>query len=342
MSKFLSYKLSFFYYFLSVLIVLLHSNCKVTLNWVNDGSLISNAIERFIIYVCSLGHLAVPTFFIISAFLFYRNIKSTKDTIEKFKKRIKTLFLPYILWNTIFVLIFLFIFNSPISQFIHTPNNLNSLSDIIKAIINSSYTPLWFIKNLLIYICLSPLLFYLSKHLIYLLLTIILSIISVYYFDSINYYSPLYWFPCYLIGILFTKEYFIYFFISDSTLSKVHLILYLLIFIILLILAVHMNQIYIYRLLAPIVIWRLSNTILYKNKIKTKYYWKYSFFIYCVHFFIINVSQKVMSLIIGNSNISYIIIFLSTPFIVIPICVGIASFMEHKMNKCYNILTGNR
>lgn len=342
MSKFLSYKLSFFYYFLSVLIVLLHSNCKNTLNWVNDGSLFSDIIEKFIIYVCYLGHLAVPTFFIISAFLFYRNIKNIKDTIKKIKKRIKTLFVPYILWNTIFVLIFLSIFNSPISHFIHAPNDLNSISNTIKAILNSSYTPLWFIKNLLIYICLSPLLYYLSKHLICLLFIIILSIINIYYFNDISYYSPIYWLPCYLIGILFTKEYFIHFFISDSTLNKLHTTLYLSVFIILLILAVHINQLYIYRLLAPIIIWRLSNAILCKNKIKTKYYWKYSFFIYCVHFFIINTLQKVMCIIMGNSNTSYIIIFLSTPFIVIPICIGIASFMEHKMNKCYNILTGNR
>lgn len=342
MSNFLSYKLSFFYYFLSILIVILHSNCENTLNWINDGSFISNIIEIVITYICGIGHLAVPTFFIISAFLFYRNIQSVKATIEKIRKRAKTLFLPYLLWNTIFVLIFLLIFNSPISHFIHTPNNLNSISKIINAILSSSYTPLWFVKNLLIYICLSPLLYYLSRSSAILLSIITLFIIGINFFNNINYYSPLYWLPCYLIGIVFTKKTFKSFFIFDTNLNKPQIILYTLTFIILLALAVHMNWFYIYRILGPIIIWRLSNAILCKNKIRMKYYWKYSFFIYCTHFFIINLLQKLMYLIMGNSNISYIIIFLLTPLIVIPICIKIASFLERKANKCYNILTGNR
>lgn len=70
MNKYLSYKILFFNFILSVLIVLLHSNCKVTLGWNNDGTNLSNFIELLTTYICCIGHIAVPMFYIISAYLF--------------------------------------------------------------------------------------------------------------------------------------------------------------------------------------------------------------------------------------------------------------------------------
>lgn len=100
MNKYLSYKILFFNFILSVLIVLLHSNCKVTLGWNNDGTNLSNFIELLTTYISCIGHIAVPMFYIISAYLFYHNISTLKDTLSKIKKRIKTLLIPYLLWNT--------------------------------------------------------------------------------------------------------------------------------------------------------------------------------------------------------------------------------------------------
>lgn len=51
MNKYLSYKILFFNFILSVLIVLLHSNCKVTLGWNNDGTNLSNFIELLTTYL---------------------------------------------------------------------------------------------------------------------------------------------------------------------------------------------------------------------------------------------------------------------------------------------------
>ncbi|MBT1314895.1 acyltransferase family protein, partial [Phocaeicola dorei] len=156
MNKYLSYKILFFNFILSVLIVLLHSNCKVTLGWNNDGTNLSNFIELLTTYISCIGHIAVPMFYIISAYLFYHNISTLKDTLSKIKKRIKTLLIPYLLWNTFFVSIFWIILHSPFSKYLHMNNNLNSIHSILIAIINSDLTPLWFIKNLFIFTILSP------------------------------------------------------------------------------------------------------------------------------------------------------------------------------------------
>lgn len=113
MNKYLSYKILFFNFILSVLIVLLHSNCKVTLGWNNDGTNLSNFIELLTTYICCIGHIAVPMFYIISAYLFYHNISTLKDTLSKIKKRIKTLLIPYLLWNT-FLYSFFLLFYIPL------------------------------------------------------------------------------------------------------------------------------------------------------------------------------------------------------------------------------------
>ncbi len=56
-----------------------------------------------------LAHIAVPIFFFISGFLFFRNIKEWDYSIYilKLKKRIKSLFLPFILWNSIAIFLIL-------------------------------------------------------------------------------------------------------------------------------------------------------------------------------------------------------------------------------------------
>ena len=93
---------------------------------------------------------------------------------------------------------------------------------------------------------------------------------------------------------------------------------------------------------APILLWKISDPILTQFSIKPKFYWKYSFFIYCTHFFIINVVQKLLYLLLGNSNIDYLIIYVSTPIIVLPVCILIAKALDNKTNFIYKIITGNR
>lgn len=92
----------------------------------------------------------------------------------------------------------------------------------------------------------------------------------------------------------------------------------------------------------PILLWKISDPILTQFSIKPKFYWKYSFFIYCTHFFVINIVQKLLYLLLGNSNIDYLIIYISTPIIVLPVCILIAKTLDNKTNFIYKIITGNR
>ena len=72
----------------------------------------------------NIGDISVPLFFFISGFLFFYHIENFDIAIYKKKilKRIKSLLIPYLLWNTLFFL-YLFIF------FIYFPSFIKSFNE---------------------------------------------------------------------------------------------------------------------------------------------------------------------------------------------------------------------
>lgn len=154
-----------------------------------------------------LPHIAVPTFFFISGYLFFVNI----ETFNKLKKRIKTLVVPYFLWNLIPIIFFTIILLTKyiISGF----NNIDDIknyflslnwrifwdwniwnlerTNIIGMITPSSgpiNLPLWFLRDLIVMIIITPLLYVLlNKKLIPIILFSILYFLNIpLYFDGLS------------------------------------------------------------------------------------------------------------------------------------------------------------
>ncbi len=96
---------------LAIMVIFIHMNPKVINFLEADFNLISgHGIYNLIGIVCShtLTSIAVPTFFLISGFLFFVNFPkwSWEGYRSKLKSRLKTLVIPYFLWNAIpFILI---------------------------------------------------------------------------------------------------------------------------------------------------------------------------------------------------------------------------------------------
>lgn len=91
---------------LAIMVIFIHMNPQVVNLIDADFSLLSgHGIYNIVGIVGShvLTHIAVPAFFLISGFLFFNNFKKWSWDIyrKKIKSRIKTLFIPYILWNLI-------------------------------------------------------------------------------------------------------------------------------------------------------------------------------------------------------------------------------------------------
>lgn len=157
-------------YPLALLVVMIH--CKLPTN-IDFGSFI---IREYILYFCSV---AVPLFFLFSGYLYFLGVESfDKETYRiKTKKRIKTLVIPYLFWNTLYLLFHVSRYYFSHDSFLSSGcKSIESYSlfdwiscyfyqNVITSI--SSYyplnVPLWFLRDLIIYVLFSPLIYYLVK-----------------------------------------------------------------------------------------------------------------------------------------------------------------------------------
>lgn len=121
----------------------------------------------------TICQVAVPTFFLISGFLFFQNLSNWNWKVwkGKIKRRVFTLLVPYLLWNCIRLC-----FNASINGYhIYHRQGIDSALLWLKgqvtpmifwAMENTNcpiHTPFWFIRDLIVMVCISPLYFLLMR-----------------------------------------------------------------------------------------------------------------------------------------------------------------------------------
>lgn len=175
---------------LAIMVIFIHM-CPEVINLIDaDFSLLSgrgvlNAMEIVLSHV--LTHIAVPTFYLISGFLFFLNFKrwSWSGYRKKIKSRVHTLIIPYILWNLCSFLAMVCIKLAAV-QIKGKP--LSGVTDYIKEkswhifydchvwgthkvnwLGDTLYTtgpldlPLWFLRDLIVVSLLTPVTYYILK-----------------------------------------------------------------------------------------------------------------------------------------------------------------------------------
>lgn len=175
---------------LAFMVVLIHC-CNIsndTLGVTGPTPISLNEFLQFSLsnIVCSV---AVPTFFFISGYLFFLNIGPSfwEAYKVKLKKRIRTLFKPYILWISLSILITVFsicttsiLFDRPIGRlydYFATNGWIRLYWDSYEwggyynilgmKLTNTSpaLVPFWFIRDLMVSVILSPVIYFLIKNL---------------------------------------------------------------------------------------------------------------------------------------------------------------------------------
>lgn len=161
-------------FFCAFAVVLLHAVGPPLFNGVISYK---NGIYDIIRITFSEGicRVAVPVFFVISGNLFYVKLENWNKTIwiDKIKKRIRTLFVPYLIWN-ILALVFLLLSLYPrsilkgdaipdLKIWFYSIGGICSLWDTGDRFpINY---PLWFIRNLMVLNLMSPIIYLFIKRL---------------------------------------------------------------------------------------------------------------------------------------------------------------------------------
>ena len=323
----LSRKITNTSFILTLLIVLLHSECLSYLNNTSNYYIIIKVVCNFILSICAI---AVPTFFSISGYLFFINYDNSKY-FYKLKTRIKSLCIPYLCWSTIMLLLFVIISNMPQFQMfdgIFTPIEYNSIF-MIKSIFLATYDGvLWYIRDLLFFA----------------LIVFLLVLLNLLF--KIDYYNPLFWLPIYLISSYFAINY------SDKAINFkfntfiLKFLQMLIVVVYLFLLILHTNYkdnyyiFYFYRFFSPIFVYFVIIGIdLFKHKIKLS---KYAFLIYCSHRWGTIIIKKSLILVFGLNGISCIIFQFLTAISTILIVLLIVKVLEKVFPKFLLVLSGNR
>ncbi|MDR0560093.1 MAG: acyltransferase [Prevotellaceae bacterium] len=182
---------------------------NATPNLVVNGQILGAEADMLFFGYCSklfsqvLGRIAVPLFFFMSGFLFFHNIEGFNLQIysNKLKTRAKTLLTPYLFWNFAVFALYYIMQNvptlSPFSNrevdwhdfFSYFYNNSGNLKDsfsleLDKSLITPISYPFWFIRDLMVAVALTPVIYFLCKKTkAYILILPGISLFSGYWFN---------------------------------------------------------------------------------------------------------------------------------------------------------------
>lgn len=363
----ISQTISFLRFPLIIGVILIHADLS-TITIAGNKCYINNIdypIYTQISYFFSqiISRVAVPLFFFISGFLFFykTQIFNSNIYLQKIKKRIHTIVIPYLIWNLLVILYhlcaqlivpeLLSTKNKPICDF--------SISDWVFAFWNTYPIyhdsnlpinfPLWFIRDLIIVIIFSPLLYLaiqkLSK-------TIVIAL-GLFWFSNI-------WFkiPGFSVDAFFFFTFGAYFSIKKKNfinlmkpLSKLCTILYLIIIVIELL----NNQFsfikdyieYIHKLgilLGIISVITISAHFISKGKWKTNSFLaKSTFFLYAYHSIPLGIIIKLSLMYIKPyTEFSLLIIYFGSTIIITIIGLMIYHLIKTYFPRFTAFITGGR
>lgn len=315
-----------------------------------------------------LTHVCVPTFYLISGYLFFVGLEKWNINIylRKLKKRCKSLLAPFLIWNTIALALPLagafrhdgwfgiqsFLQEHDYWHLYWDSNQWNLDRTNLLGVGNfasSPYlVPLWFLRDLMVVIICSPILYYLFKK----LKSWGLLLLALCYFSGVFINKP---------GFSTTAFLFFgagaYFKMNNIDVTKVSYryrkAIYLLAFILWIVCALlngHETKegdlIYpFYVITGCAALLNLSTCIVDKNLIKMPQLCsKGAFFIYLLHtVMVLQIAKAVVLRVIGNSNPLVLTIgYFSVPVMTVAVCLIVYYILNKYTPSLCKILVGGR
>ncbi|WP_041139751.1 acyltransferase family protein [Beduini massiliensis] len=329
----------------ALMIVYMHAtNIKIyDYNTSRFGSLFNTfqiIMSKDILAVC------VPGFFIISAYLFYINLEF--NTIKtKIFKRIKTIFVPYLIWNTI-ALLYFFIISNLFSNLMNMNKIELTFQTLFSGIFLFQYSPVnWFIYQLIIFILLSPILYVVcSNKKSCIISMIIISILVLFNYNN-SFISTSSFMPCLRIDSLLYYVFGIYMAKHNNILENIeqNFSMYKACAIFLI------SQIIIYvDYLSQYNLFFIGVILYFIALIRFFYgkYWKFldksftSFFVFQIHGFILEPIEKIIFLVFGNRIVFGVLDYFIAPIICLIFIYIITIIMKKYTPGFYKLLVGGR
>ena len=319
------------------------------------GMVRSGPFSGFVRDFVSLGlaRMAVPLFFSMSGYLFFYGFNWSLEKYKiKIKSRVKTLLIPFILWN-LFTLVFLAVAQSfPATQIFFSGKNVPissfTLYDYFNAMIGIDKPPIsyqfWFIRDLMVVVLLVPVL-----HIVYKMIpTVFIVIITILWFFQ-------FW-PIYIPSIeaFFFFNFGTYLAVTETNIFKVDKsgkwVLLIYIFILVVETLTRGSAFYEYLHRAGIILGitaaLYATKFVHRNhKLKKIMLWfsGCSFFVFAMHEPLLIISKKIAYKILEpNTDIMVLTLYFAIPLFVISVSILVYLLLRSLMPKFLGILTGGR
>lgn len=287
----------------------------------------------------TLTEVAVPYFFLVSGFFFFRSSYSNKaDYYAMIIKKGKTLLIPYIIWNIIGFVI-LWLAGSWVND---NPTSVNSLAAFFEGLLLSDYDgPLWYVRNLMMMMALVPIygwIFQINKLLLY-------GIIGIGLF--------LWWWP--VDCTWYSSEGFLFFFLGgviqqnqiiwDKRLTLAPLAILSCLWIVVCFFhplwSVWMNKLA--TLIGIICVWSwLTFMPNYSFKAWMLNISSFAFFIYVTHIFVIKTLKLLIAHFYPQQEFIALILFFLLPFVTLYLLLRAGKLLQRWFPDSYSIITGGR
>lgn len=344
-SQYLSSKITMFYTLLIVMVVYIHSTYLEMYQYET-----ADFVWKFWggYGLCSVAN---PLFFIISGFLLVGEEITIFDLLKKLRKRVRTVVVPFIIWNVIFVLWYVVLDITPgISRYVNSTGIMEAWKSLPlwKSIYNMLTEPagfhLWFLRDLIVFMAISPLLWLISKR--SWIAAVVLSVV-------LNHWMA--WVFWFWLGLTIR--------VSEWNIEKLPkgngvFVLTSVIYIGSAVLAgMGLDKMIpssfgvmglIKQLACIYFVWIIYDKIAQGRCLSEQGLWRhicgYSFFIYCFHEPAFNIIKKLGVVVLGSSEPVLIMLYLINPLIMVALAIIIARTMLHikPLVPVYKFLTGGR
>ncbi len=286
--------------------------------------------------------LIIPAFYFLSGFSYFGGY-TYASTLDKWKRRVFTLLIPYVCWNTVMWLFYLIVSRIPVIS-----SHMNSALDyqfslkswFVDGLLNYADDPMWFMRNLIVAVLLSPAIYTLIKNKYVGAATIFCGFVFVCFNDSYRHSIP--------ISTLFFAEagYF----------------------------AIHFRHLFLRRYSPPARLCALAILLLYmifgsspalqgggithaltfsvtspaiwvllgdsEMRPFTKKVDKYRFWMYCSHYFPLECVEKIILITLGVSAGAALFDFIFAPVITMALLIAIGYLVKKFMPTVWAVLNG--
>ncbi len=353
MSKYLSRKIKFISVFAMFAIVFVNAyNYEKPLtpvSTIESGFNFFQMTEYF--FSNGLFTFAVPLFFIISGFLFFLKYENTvKGYFNKLIKRCYPLLVPYVAWAIISGAAILILNNFGKFRFItFFKENLVPLDRCFIYLIKPPAFQLWFLRQLMLFAVLSPIIYLLVKY----TKSLILIPFGILWICDVNFIISSQGLFFFSIGAAFaifgkarnvTRR-------DNTPLAICFCTAWLLLSFSLTMLAAGKSNLWIlmqivYKLneaVGVVGIWFMFDHIvkLITHKKGMLLASSHLFFVFALHEPLLHISNQ-MALIPDNSHSSHLILYICLPISVISVCIIISMMMRKVLRPLHSVLTGGR